>query len=131
MGKKGFSLIEIVISLFVMGLTITALLNLLNWSNKKYNLASTEWRERACLTEARIWLRKQIFTNNNIELSLKTLSDSVKCPSGFGYNELKVTKHDENTYFIKIGVYEDKNRNGTADKNEITSRLYCFRRRTA
>ena len=131
MGRKGFSLIEIVISLFVMGLTITALLNLLNWSNKKYNASSSEWRERTCLTEARIWLRKQIFTNNNIELSLKALSDSVKCPSGFGYNELKVTKHDENTFFIKIGVYEDKNRNGTADSNEITSRLYCFRRRSA
>ncbi len=131
MGKKGFSLIEIVISLFVMGLTITALLNVLDWSNKKYNQSSTEWKERTCLTEARLWLRNQILNSNEVELSLKKLSDSVKCPYGFAYNELKITKQDGNTYFIKIGVYEDKNRNGTADANEITSRLYCFRRRSA
>ena len=131
MGKKGFSLLEIVISMFVMGLTITALLNVLSWSNKKYNLSSTEWKERTCLTEARIWLRSQILSNNEVDLSLKKLSEAVKCPSGFAYNELKITKHDENTLFIKIGVYEDKNRNGTADSNEITSRLYCFRRRSA
>ena len=131
MVKKGFSLLEVTISIFIMGLTITALLNVLNWSNIKYNLSANSWKERTCLTEARIWLRNQIIKNEENNLSLKSLIQNIKCPAGFGYNDLKITKHDDNTYFIKISIFEDKNHNGKADSNETTTRLFCFRRRTA
>ncbi len=131
MAKKGFTLLEVTVSIFVMGLTVTALLNLLNWSNIKYNSTANSWKERACLTEARLWLRNQIINNNETDLSLKLLKEGTKCPDGFGYNELTITKQEKETYFIKIGIFEDKNRNGVADPNEISSRLFCFRKRSA
>ena len=129
--KKGFTLLEIMVSLMVMGLTVTALLNVLEWSNQRYHSVSTDWKERSCFTEARYWIRNQIVLNNNNEITLNDLTKSVKCPDGFGYNELTVTKHDSETYFVKLGIYEDRNRNGVADQNEITGRLFCFRRRQA
>ena len=131
MDKKGFSLLEVTVSIFIMGLTVTALLNILNWSNIKYNASANSWKERTCLTEARIWLRNQILNKDESNINVKLLSQNVKCPNGFGYYDLKITKHDDNTFFIKIGVFEDKNHNGTADSDETTTRLFCFRRRTA
>ena len=131
MAKKGFSLLEVTVSIFIMGLTVTALMNILNWSNLKYNASANSWKERTCLTEARVWIRNQILTKDETNITLKLLSQSIKCPSGFGYNELKVTKHDNDTYFVKIGIFEDRNKNGIADSDETTTRLFCFRRRTA
>ena len=131
MVKKGFSLLEVTVSIFVMGLTVTALLNLLNWSNMKYIVSATSWKERTCLTEARIWVRNQILNNNENNISLKNMNNDIKCPLGFGYSELKVTKHDDDTFFIKISVFEDRNNNGIADSSEKTDRLFCFRRRSA
>ena len=65
MDKKAFSLLEVTISMFIMGLTITALLNLLDWSNLKYKASANSWKERNCFTETRIWLRNQILKNKN------------------------------------------------------------------
>ncbi len=131
MANKGFTLLEVTICIFVMGLTVTALLNLLNWSTTKYAVVASSWKARSCLTEARIWLRNKITYENTTKLSLKNLSEEVKCPVGFNYKELTVTKHDNDTFFIKLSIYEDKNHNGIADPDETTNRLFCFRRRSA
>ena len=131
MVKKGFSLLEVTVSIFIMGLTVIALLNILEWSNVKYNLSATAWKERTCLTEARIWLREQITNSKESNLNLKNLTENVNCPIGFGFNDLKITKQDNNTFLIRIEVYQDKNRNGKADTNETTARLFCFRKRSA
>lgn len=130
MDKKGFSLLEVTISMFIMGLTITALLNLLDWSNLKYKVYANSWKERNCLTEARIWIRNQILKNNNLDISIKSLKENVKCPYGFGFCGLDITQKDKETYFIKVSIYEDKNRNGIAERDETTARLFCFRRRS-
>lgn len=131
MDKKAFSLLEVTVSIFIMGLTVVALLNILTWSNIQYNISSTSWKERTCLTDARIWLRNQIVNNKEENLTLKSLIENVKCPLGFKYNELKYKKQGSSTYFVKISVYEDKNNNGKADSNETLSRLFCFRKRSA
>ena len=130
MDKKGFTLLEVTICIFIMGLTVTALLNLLKWSNAKYTAVASSWKERSCFTEARIWLRKQIIFKNKLDLSLKDLLENVSCPAGYNYNELSLRKHDNDTFFVKISIYEDRNGNGLADSNETTSRLFCFRKRS-
>ena len=78
MAKKGFSLLEVTVSIFIMGLTVTALLNILNWSNLKYNASANSWKERTCLTEARVWIRNQILTKDETNITLKLLSQSLK-----------------------------------------------------
>lgn len=129
--KKGFSLLEVTVAMIVMGMTTVALLNILQWSNGNYKAISTGWRERAMFTDVRTWLRDQILEKNNADINLARLNESVKCPDGYRYNELTVSKHDENTFFVKLGIFEDRNNNGKADSDEITNRLFCFRRRTA
>lgn len=128
--KKGFSLLEVTVAMITMGMTVVALHNILQWSNTNYKNASTGWKERALFTDVRTWLREQILDKNNSDLTLKSLKEGVKCPNGFEYNELTITKHDNDTFFIKLGIFEDRNNNGKADSDEITNRLFCFRRRT-
>lgn len=128
--KRGFSLLEITVAILIVGLTVTALVNFLDWSILKYRTLTSSWKERACLSDAKNWLRKQITIENQDNLSLKSLNESVSCPSGFAFNELTLIKQDNETFFIKLGIFEDRNRNNMADKDETTGRLFCFLRRS-
>lgn len=127
--KKGFSLLEVTLAILTMGLTVVALLNLLQWSNLNYKNVSTSWKVNELEGEIRVWLREQILTQNNSNPSLEQLKKHIKCPKGFKYSELTVRQHDSNTSLVKLGIYEDKNNNNKADSDEITTRLFCFRRR--
>lgn len=128
--NKGFSLLEVTIAILTMGLTVAALLNVLQWSNLNYKSVSTNWKERALFTEVRLWLRKQILIQNNQSPTLTQLEKEVKCPDGYFYKELTVTRDNSKAYFIKLGIYEDRNNNQKADSDEVTNRLFCFMRRT-
>lgn len=128
--KKGFSLLEVTVAMIAMGMTVVALLNILQWSNSNYKSISMGWKERAMFTDVRTWLRDQILDKNNADITLEKLNESVKCPDGYHYKELTVSKHDENTFFVKLGIFEDRNNNGKADSDEVSNRLFCFRRRT-
>ena len=127
--KKGFSLLEVTVSILIMGVTIAALLNILDWSNKKYFAINSAWKTRACFTDARVWLRDQILSKKDNSLSLKNMNESIKRPEGFYFSELVVRKHDDETFFVKLGVFEDRNHNKKPDSDETTKRLFCFRRR--
>lgn len=129
--KKGFSLLEVTVCILIMGFTITALLNTLQWGNDNYNEISASWKLRSLYADIRVWLRENITQNNNSALTIEELKSNIKCPKGFQYNELTITKHDNDTYFVKLGIYHDKNQNGKADSDETINRLFCFRRRTA
>ncbi len=129
--KTGFSLLEISIVLFVMGLTITALLQMFDFSFMRYRAIANGWRQRAMLAEARIWLRKQVMKENIEQITHANLADSVKAPQGFHFKGIKVTEFESSALFIKIDFFEDLNKNGEPDKGEESSRLFCFRRRSA
>ena len=58
--RRGFSLLEITVVMLVMGMTITALLQMFEWSHLRYREISRAWQLRACLAESRIWLRNKI-----------------------------------------------------------------------
>lgn len=129
--RRGFSLLEISLVIFIMGLTITALLHMLEWSNMRYREVSRNWQQRAGMAEIRVWLREKIGAAEAATLDAKSLNNSVKLPAGYFVNNLKVTQHDTETWFIKLDLCEDRNHNGKAEENETTSRLFCFRRRSA
>ena len=129
--KKGFSLLEISIVIFIMGLTITALLQMFDWSHLRYREIAKGWQERACMAEVRLWLRDRIMKSEMEQINLKTLSAAVKLPGNFMLEGLKVMQHDPATYFVRVGYFDDKNRNGRSDKDENANRLFCFRRRSA
>ncbi len=128
--RRGFSLLEISIVIFIMGLTITALLQMFDWSHMRYREISYGWQQRAGFADIRVWLRNQVNSTDAISLDVTSLNRSVKLPPGYFVDKLKVTKHDETTLFINLELCEDRNRNGKAESGETTSRLFCFRRRS-
>lgn len=129
--RHGFSLLEISLVIFIMGLTITALLQMFDWSHMRYREISHGWQQRAGLADIRVWLREKVMSAEFAALNPETLSKTVRLPAGFFVNEVKVSNHDQETYFVKLGYFEDRNRNGKPESTEQMSRLFCFRRRSA
>ncbi len=130
-GKQGFSLLEISIVIFIMGLTITALLQMFDWSHIRYREIANGWQERVFLAEVRLWLRERVMNSEFAVIDKKTLSTAIKAPENFKFAEVDLTQHDPATVFIRVGYFYDQNRNNKAETSESASRLFCFRRRSA
>ncbi|MDD3145795.1 MAG: prepilin-type N-terminal cleavage/methylation domain-containing protein [Candidatus Riflebacteria bacterium] len=128
--RRGFSLLEITLVIFIMGLTITALLQMFEWSHMRYREISRGWQQRAGMAEIRVWLRDKVIAAETGSLNATNLNQAVKLPAGYFVNDLKLTQHDPETWFIRLDLCEDRNRNGLADNTETTPRLFCFRRRS-
>lgn len=130
MTARGFSLLEITIAVLVLGLTVTALLQMFEWSHIRYREFTSDWKFNAALSESRIWIRDKVMSSAIDELTPLNLAAAVNLPLHFYVAELRVTNYNENTYFVRIGLFEDRNRNGMPDADETEYRLLCFRRRS-
>ena len=129
--RKGFSLLEITVVMLIMGLTITALLQMFDWSQMRYTEISRGWQRRAGLTEARLWLRDKVIHSDFDKISAENLANAVRLPVGMRIAGLKIREHNDNTWFITLEYYEDRNRNQRVDPSESETRLFCFRGRSA
>lgn len=129
--NSGFSLLEITVVIFVMGLTITALLQMFDFSHLRYKAIARGWQERALLAETRIWIRSRVLNSESDKITLKSFTDEVKIPAGFLIETIKIVKREGATLFVKVEYADDMNRNGKAEPREISSRLFCFRGRSA
>lgn len=129
-GKKGFSLLEMTIVILVMGMTITALLQMFDWSHIRYREIAKGWEERAFLAEIRLWLRDRVMHSQVETINIKAVSAAIKAPAHLKLSAVNLTEHDPDTFFVQVGYFDDKNRNGKADSLESASRLFCFRRRS-
>ena len=130
--KRGFSLLEVTVVIFIMGITITALLQMFELGHLRYNAISTGWESRSKLTELRVWLRDKVANSQIDEINEKNIEKAMDLSGNFKLTDLKVTNYDSDTYFIHLSLYEDRNRNSVPDKTENSvQRLFCFRRRSA
>ncbi len=129
--RKGFSLLEITVVMLIMGLTITALLQLFDWSQMRYSDISRGWQRRAGLTEVRLWLRERVIHSEYELINVKNLTSAVKLPASLRIANIKLREHSDNTWFITLDYFEDRNRNQKADPGESETRLFCFRGRSA
>lgn len=130
-GNKGFSLLEITVVMLIMGLTITALLQMFDWSQMRYSDISRGWQKRAGLTELRLWLRDRIIHSESDKITVGNLVQAVRLPAGLRIAGLKLRPHNDNTWFITVDYFDDRNRNGNPDPGESETRLFCFRGRAA
>ncbi len=128
--RQGFSLIEISMVIFIMGLTITALLQMFEWSHMRYRAISSGWQQRVGFAEIRVWLREQISAASPEKLDAAAINKAIKLPDHYFVNGLKVTRHDDETWFVQLELCEDRNHNGQAESSETLNRLFCFRRRS-
>ncbi len=129
--RNGFSLLEITVVMLIMGLTITALLQMFDWSQMRYTEISRGWQLRAGLCEVRLWLRDRVIHSASEEINLANLVKAVRLPTNFYISAIKLRQHSDNTWFITVDFFDDRNRNRTADSGETETRLFCFRGRAA
>ena len=129
--KRGFSLLEITVVMLIMGLTITALLQMFDWSQMRYADISRGWQKRAGLTEIRLWLRDRIMHAEADKITIANLEKAVRLPAGLRIASLRLRPHNDNTWFITVDYFDDRNRNNKPDPGESATRLFCFRGRAA
>jgi len=130
--KSGFSLLEVTVVMFVMGLTITALLQLFQWGFVRYGLFADDWKKRAFFSEMRIWLRHEVADANSNQIRLASLPKHILGHSSIRVADLGVRNQASGTVFITINAFDDKNKNGKPEKNErYPTRLFCFNKRSS
>jgi prepilin-type N-terminal cleavage/methylation domain-containing protein len=129
--RKGFSLLEITVVMLIMGLTITALLNMFDWSQMRYSEISRGWQRRAGLTEVRLWLRERVINSECDLINAENLANAVRLPQGMRIARVKLREHNASTWFITLDYFDDRNRNQKPDPGESETRLFCFRGRSA
>lgn len=128
--NRGFSLLEVSIVIFIMGIAITALLQMFELGHFRYNAISSGLKSRSAFAEIRIWLRDMVASARFDEISLENLHKQISLSSGFRCTDLKISNYDQDTFFIQLRLFEDRNNNGKPDKSENSEhKLFCFRRR--
>lgn len=133
--KNGFSLIEFIVVILISGLTVIALFDMLNSGFEHYNFVNEDSFKKQCMGNIRVFLRNKICFMKSSENEFPKIESSelakyAGLKSNAFINELKLTKHGNNGYFVKVTVCYDKNRNKKAEKDECDEQLMFFRRRT-
>jgi len=129
--RKGFSLLEITVVMLIMGLTITALLQMFDWSQMRYSEISRGWQQRAGLAEVRLWLRERVINSECDLINTENLANAVRLPQGMRIAGVRLREHNDHTWFITLDYFDDRNRNQKPDPGESETRLFCFRGRSA
>ena len=127
MNNKGFSLLEITVAVLALGLTVTALLQMFDFSFSRYAHFSSDWKYNAFIAESRQWLRNKIVTGQAELINEKTLKRSVRFPDSFQILDLAINNYDASTYFVTISINKDKRKNIAKEDSETM--LFCFRKR--
>ena len=128
--RKGFSLLEVSIVIFVMGITITALLQMFELGHLRYNAISSGLKTRSAMTEARVWLREKVANSQIEDINIENLQKTLRLPRNFRCSQLELNNYDSDTYFVQLQIFEDRNNNGKLETTENSDRkLFCFRRR--
>jgi prepilin-type N-terminal cleavage/methylation domain-containing protein len=131
LSRNGFSLLEVTVVIFVMGLAITALLQLFQWGHIRYDYLATGWSQRMFMSEARVWFRDKVSSNLIDEITIQNFNKAIISPSKMILSDLKISNYASDSVFIAMESFEDLNRNGKMEPKEKNPvRLFCFRKRT-
>ncbi|MBI3038546.1 prepilin-type N-terminal cleavage/methylation domain-containing protein [bacterium] len=131
---SGFTLIEVIVAILIMGLTVQASLDLLHFGLAKYDSLVLGWRTRSSVAYVRKAVRNAIsiapLDAKNFE---KTWVSRIKSPDPKVILEnLSVKSVPGRTYFVQATFFEDRNGNMNHDRGEdLTSPLWVFRSRTS
>ncbi len=131
----GFSLLELTIVMLISGLTLMALLQMLDLSFIHYKFIDEEFKENIIMSNARIWLRSKISENplspeGLPKISTNDLTQALNLEENFFIHEFKLSLHKNHGFFVRLSLCHDKNNNQIAEENECFSKLFYFRNRT-
>jgi hypothetical protein len=101
-----------------------------DFGHLRYNSISSGWQARSCLTDIRVWLREKVGQANLAQITIENMHKAISFPDKYKLSKVTVSNYDEETVFIKLNLYEDRNSNNLTDQTELSlQRLFCFRRR--
>ncbi len=128
--KKGFTLMEVVVAILVMGLVSTGLLNLLHWGRMRYHAIDDGWRERDVLKALHRTLRSEISAGRLDAIRQIPQQFERQFPTTLPLHctGIDVRPYASDTVFVRPNLYVDRNRNGREDPQEtLPAQVWCFR----
>lgn len=126
----GFTLIEVLVCILILGLSVTGLLNYLQWGQLHFRVATERWRESASLLGLQALLRKVVTQGVDPGTLPRSYYQSVL--PHLKIRDMKVAETAPETFFITITFFEDRNANDVFDATEPSfQRLWCYRRRAS
>ena len=120
--QRGFTMVEILISLLVMGFAVNGLLTLLHWGQLRYEAITDGPRLRGALGTLRRTVRSQVMAGIPHHL-----------PAGLGnlrVASISYRPYDAETVMVQAALFEDRNGDGHQQSSEaLPPVLWCFRTR--
>ena len=130
--RHGFSLAEILISLLILGLSLSGLLAFLRWGQMSYIQLTEGWQSRQFLNQVRLHVRRIVATRD-LDFSsgaYHLLPERLPRGGVLKVQELSIKPGNRETCFATGIFYADLNRNGRQDRREQAIRqTWVFRRR--
>jgi prepilin-type N-terminal cleavage/methylation domain-containing protein len=133
--KQGFSLLELSLVLIISGVTLMALLQMLDLSFIHYKFIDEGFKEAIIMSNARIWLRNQItekpLSPDGIPpINDKELIKALALKDNYVVKEFKLTQHKNKGFFVHLALCHHKNKNQEPGKDGSFSQLFYFRSRS-
>ncbi|HNW34596.1 MAG TPA: prepilin-type N-terminal cleavage/methylation domain-containing protein [Candidatus Ozemobacteraceae bacterium] len=128
---KGFTLLEVLITLLVMGLTTTSLLQLLVYGGRQYDGLARGWKQREALSSLRRSCRGVVMSGRTSALTPE-FADAVlkRIGNRLRLSGLTVRASSPRAWFVQVKLFEDGNLNGREDSGEalpLTTWCFCER----
>lgn len=128
---KGFTLVEVLVSMLIMGMTATGLLQLLDYGGRQYNEIARGWKQRECLSALRRACRQAVAAGNTASLSPAFGESVLESIDGrLRLGGLTVRPCAPRAWFVQLRLFDDANRNGREDGGEalpLTTWCFCER----
>ncbi|HOT27410.1 MAG TPA: prepilin-type N-terminal cleavage/methylation domain-containing protein [Candidatus Ozemobacteraceae bacterium] len=128
---RGFTLVEVLVSMLIMGLTTTGLLQLLDYGGRQYTEIARGWKQREGLSALRRACRQAVAAGNASALS-PSFGESVlgSIDTRLRLAGLTVRPCAPRAWFVQVRLFDDANRNGREDDGEaqpLTTWCFCER----
>jgi len=125
---RGFTLLEVLVTLLVMGFTTTGLLQLLVYGGRQYDGLARGWKQREALSSLRRTCREAVMSGRGSALTPEFADAFLKrIGNRLRLSVLTVRACSPRAWFVQVKLFEDANLNGHEDRGEaIPLTTWCF-----
>ncbi len=128
--SAGFSLVEVLITMLIMGLSVNGLLSMLHWGSRRYSEIADSWKERQVVSRLGKTLRGLIVTGMPLPSTPEKVRELLPGESQWRISGLETRECPPGAVMVKAVLFRDKNGNGVREVvEEKASHLWCFRGR--
>ena len=123
---------EVLVSMLILGLSVSGLFAFLRLGQMNYTAISEDWRHQLILSDLRRSLRRLISNGTIFAPSSQNLVEALlPASSPIRLEKVRLNPYHPDSVFVSADFFADTNRNGRRDLSETTlHRLWCFRQRS-